>query len=415
MNENVNKSALFNGSCFALITTGMSYSIRAGILTQLRDAFSLNDTQLGLINSMWFFGFPISMVIGGLLYHSLGPKNIMRIAFVAHILGVLLTVFATGYTSLLISMLCIGLGTGCTEAACNPMIADMYSGVTMNKMLNRFHMWFPGGIIIGSLISKFMSDGGLGWQAQMWTIMIPAIAYAVLFFGKTFPKPKVEVATSLNQNLKAMLSPVYIFLIVCMALTAITEFGPGQWVGVVLGSSGADPMLILALTAGLVTVGRFFAGPVVGRLGQTGVLLGGSIFAAIGIYLFSTVTGSMAYVAAIIYALGYCYFWPVMVGAVAQRVPLSSALGMSIIGAVGMFSSGIFQPVIGGWIDSSRAEYIAQGVNGNALDLATGQATLEKMISFPAILIVLFTIFFFWQKNTKKKKITESEMTMAVH
>ncbi|HTM93897.1 MAG TPA: hypothetical protein VL095_15860, partial [Flavisolibacter sp.] len=105
---------------------------------------------------------------------------------------------------------------------------------------------------------------------------------------------------------------------------------------------------------------------------------------------------------------------PVMVGAVAQRVPLSSALGMSIIGAVGMFSSGIFQPIIGGWIDSSRAEYTAQGITGNALDLTTGQATLEKMISFPAILIVLFTIFFFWQKSTKKK-ITESEMTMAVH
>jgi MFS family permease len=413
MNENINKSALFNGSCFALITTGLSYSIRAGILTQLRDAFNLDDTQLGLINSMWFFGFPISMVIGGLLYHSLGPKNIMRIAFVAHTLGVILTVFATGYVSLLISMLCIGLGTGCTEAACNPMIADMYSGVKMNKMLNRFHMWFPGGIIIGSLISKFMTDADMGWKAQMWIIMIPAIAYAVLFFGKTFPKPKVEVATSLSRNLKAMLSPLYIFLIVCMALTAITEFGPGQWVGIVLGSSGADPMLILALTAGLVTVGRFFAGPVVARLGQTGVLLGGAILATIGIYLFSTVTGSMAYVAAIIFALGYCYFWPVMVGAVAQRVPLSSALGMSIIGAVGMFSSGIFQPIIGGWIDGSRAQYTTQGLSGNALELATGQATLQKMISFPAILIVLFIILFIWQKNSKRT--TESEMTMAVH
>jgi hypothetical protein len=36
-----------------------------------------------------------------------------------------------------------------------------------------------------------------------------------------------------------------------------------------------------------------------------------------------------------------------------------------------------------------------------------------KMVAFPAILIVAFTVFFFWQKNTKK--ITESEMTMAVH
>jgi MFS family permease len=198
-----------------------------------------------------------------------------------------------------------------------------------------------------------------------------------------------------------------------MALTAITEFGPGQWVGVVLGSSGADPMLILALTAGLVTIGRFFAGPVVARLGQTGVLLGGAIFATIGIYLFSTVTGSMAYVAAIIFALGYCYFWPVMVGAVAQRVPLSSALGMSIIGAVGMFSSGIFQPIIGGWIDGARAENTAAGLTGNALELATGQHALRNMMTFPAILIVLFIIFFIWQKNIKTT--SEEQMTMAIH
>lgn len=402
MNENLNKKALFYGSCFALITTGFTFSIRAGILPQLGEEFGLSAEQLGFINSMWFLGFPISMVIGGLVYHTFGPKNIMLVAFVAHTLGILLTIFAGGYVGLLISTLFIGFGNGCTEAACNPMIADMYSGVTMNKMLNRFHMWFPGGILMGSLISKFMTDFGFSWEAQMWILMIPTITYAILFFGKAFPQPKVAGATSLKENFWAMISPVYIFLLVCMALTAITEFGPGQWVSIILSSSGADAMLILALTAGLVAVGRFFAGPVVASLGQTGVLLGSAIFATIGIYMFSTVTGAMAYVAAIIFALGYCYFWPVMVGAVAQRVPLSSALGMSIIGAVGMFSSSIFQPIIGSWIDNSRAKYVTEGLTGNALDLATGQETLEKMITFPAILIVLFTIFFFWQKNSKK-------------
>ncbi|RDV13505.1 MFS transporter [Pontibacter diazotrophicus] len=412
MNDNINKNALFYGSCLALITTGFTFSIRAGILPQLGAQFGLSAEQLGFINSMWFLGFPISMVIGGLVYHTVGPKIIMTVAFLCHALGILLTIYAGGYTTLLISTLLIGIANGCTEAACNPMIADMYSGVKMNKMLNRFHMWFPGGILLGALISKFMTDLGFSWQAQMWFIMVPAIAYAVLFFGKTFPRPQVEGATSLGQNFKAMVSPLYIFLIICMALTAITEFGPGQWVEIILGSSGAEPMLILALTAGLVAVLRFFAGPVVATLGQTGVLLGGAIFSALGIYMFSTVTGSMAYVAAIIFALGYGYFWPVMVGAVAQRVPLSSALGMSIIGAVGMFSSSIFQPIIGNWIDGSMAVYSAQGLTGDALQLAAGQATLEKMIAFPAILIVLFTILFFWQKNPKKtEKIPQAVTT----
>jgi MFS family permease len=411
---NINKSALFNGSCFALITTAFTFSIRAGILPQLGESFGLSAEQLGFINSMWFLGFPISMILGGIFYHTIGPKTIMTVAFFCHTAGILLTIFAGGYYTLLISTLLIGIGNGCTEAACNPMIADMYSGVTMQKMLGRFHMWFPGGILVGSLISFFMTKIGASWQAQMWVTMIPTLAYAFLFFNKKFPKAHVAEATSFRENFKAMLSPVYIFLFCCMALTAITEFGPSQWVSIVLGASGANAMLILALTNGISAVGRYFAGPVVGRLGQTGVLLMGAILATIGIYLFSSVTGPMAYLAAIVYALGICYFWPVMIGSVAHRVPRSSALGMSIVGGVGMFSTSIFQPIIGRWIDSARSVNAAKGLSGNALELATGQQSLVKMMTFPGILIVAFIVFFIWQKNAKTAT-TESEMTMAVH
>jgi MFS family permease len=413
MNENVNKSALFNGSCFALITTAFTYSIRAGILPQLGERFGLTAEQLGFINSMFFYGFPISMIIGGLVYHTFGPKKIMMVAVVCHTIGILTTIFAGGYSTLLVSTLLIGIGNGCTEAACNPMIADMYSGLKMQKMLGRFHMWFPGGIVVGSLISFFMTKMNLGWEAQMWITMVPTVIYAVLFFGKTFPKPQLEVANSLGTNLRAMWSPVWLFLFFCMALTAISEFGPGQWVSVVLSSSGAEPMIILALTSGLMAVGRWFSGPVVGRLGQTGTLLIGAILATIGIYMFSTVTGPTAYLAAVIFAMGVCYFWPVMIGSVAQRVPRSSALGMSIVGGMGMFSTAVFQPIIGSWIDGARAENTAKGLTGSALELATGQHALRNMMTFPAILIVLFIIFFVWQKNSKK--VTESEMTMAVH
>lgn len=399
MNNNVNKNALFNGSCFALITTAFTFSIRAGILSQVGDKFGLTAGQLGFINLMFFLGFPISMILGGIFYHSVGPKKIMQIAFLAHTIGILTTIFAGGYTTLLVSTLFIGFGNGCTEAACNPMIADSFSGEKMNKMLNRFHMWFPGGIVIGSLISKFMTDGGLGWQAQMWVTMVPTIIYAILFYGKTFPTSKLQRSMSLGENLKAMLSPTYIFLFICMSLTAISEFGPQQWVGLIMSKSGASPMLILALVTGLMAVGRFFAGPVVKALGQTGVLLIGAVFAAAGIYLFSTVTGSAAYLAAVLFAIGVCYFWPTMVGAVAQRVPLSGALGMSIIGGVGMFSTSIWQPIIGGWIDKDRSIAAAAGVAGDQLELIAGQATLSRMVVFPIILIVLFLIFFFWQKK----------------
>ncbi|SKB53970.1 MFS transporter [Dyadobacter psychrophilus] len=399
MTQTINSGRLFNASCFALITTAFSFSIRAGILPQLGDEFGLTAEQLGFINLMFFLGFPLSMIIGGLVYHTVGPKIIMQIAFVCHVIGILLTIYAGGYTGLLISTFFIGIGNGCTEAACNPMIADTYEGLKMNKMLNRFHMWFPGGIVVGSLISKFMTDANLGWQAQIWVIMIPAVIYAFLFWGQAFPKPHVAGVTSIGENLKAMASPLFIFIFLCMALTAISEFGPQQWTGLIMSKSGASPMLILALVTGLMALIRFFAAPIVKLLGATGILWGSSILAAIGIYLFSTVTGGAAYAAAVIFAMGVGLFWPTMIGFIAQNVPLSGALGMSLVGGVGMFSTAIWQPVIGRWLDDAKAEKIAAGLTGDEMELAAGQATLSTMIIFPAILIVAFGILFFWMKG----------------
>ena len=396
-----NKNRLFYGSCFALITTAFSFSIRAGILPQLGEAFDLSGQQLGFINSMWFLGFPISMILGGLFYHTIGPKRIMQFAFLTHMLGIILTIYSGGYVGLLISTLLIGIGNGCTEAACNPMIADAYEGKEMNTLLNRFHMWFPGGIVLGSLISKFMTDADLGWQAQIWVIVIPTLIYVYLFYGQEFPKSKVEAANSVTGNLKAMATPIYIFILGCMALTAISEFGPQQWTSLIMQSSGAQPMLILALVTGLMAVGRYFGGDIVHKFDQTGVLLGSAVLAAIGIFLFSTQTGPMVYVAAIFFALGVCYFWPNMIGFVAEKIPASGALGMSIVGGMGMFSTSIFQPIIGGWIDNSTVEQATNGLTGTALDLAAGQQTLTYMISFPGVLIVLFTILYFWQRNLK--------------
>jgi len=396
-----NKLRLFYGSCFALITTAFSFSIRAGILPQLATTFDLSATQLGVINSMWFYGFPISMVIGGIFYHQIGPKRIMMFAFFAHTIGILLTIYSGGYTGLLISTLFIGLGNGCTEAACNPMIADSYQGKQMNTQLNRFHMWFPGGIVIGSLVSLAMTKMDLGWDAQIWIILIPTLIYAYLFYGQTFPKPQVQASNSLANNLKAMATPLFLYIAICMTFTAISEFGPQQWTGIILASSGAEPMLILALVTGLMAVGRFFGGPIVAKFDQTGVLLGSAVLATIGIFLFSTQTGPMAYVAAIFFALGVCYFWPNMIGFVAEKIPLSGALGMSIVGGLGMLSSAFWNPYIGEWIDAERVTGAAKGLSGDELELVAGQATLSTMIAFPGVLIVLFTILWFWVRGRK--------------
>ncbi|MFY0608273.1 MAG: MFS transporter [Cyclobacteriaceae bacterium] len=400
--DNINKSRLFTASCFALLTTAFAFGIRAGIMNDLVADMSLTDSQLGWINFMGIFGFPIATLIGGPLYNSLGPKRIGDIAFVAHILGITFSILSSSFYTLFFSTFFISFGNGMVEAAYNPMIASMYTDKRAT-MLNRFHVWFPGGIAIGSVLALMIANIGGGWQIKLAIMYVPALIYFFMFRGQQFPVAPKETTTSTSDNLKAIFaSPIYWLMLVCMVLTATTELGTQSWVERILQNSGAQPLLVLALVTGLMALGRMFAGPLIHRLNITGVLLGSAVISSVAIYMMSIATGPMVYVSAILFAIGVCYFWPTMISFVAEYLPKTGALGMSLIGGVGMLGLSIFQPIIGGWIEGHRAIQAMNGLSGDALELAAGQATLANIAILPIVLIGAFVVLFFWQKKLQK-------------
>ncbi len=398
--NNTNASRIFIACCIALTVTAMTFGIRAGILSQLGQDFNLSNTELGWINSMAFLGFPIATILGGFLFNIIGGKKLVLLAFIGHILGLILTIYANGFWMLLISTFLIGFANGSVEAGCNPVITNMYH-TNKTAMLNRFHVWFPGGIVVGALISKFMTDMSFSWQAQIAIMLIPTFIYGFLVIKQHFPEP-TNIDTSIKNNVKAVFSPLFLFMAFCMTLTAASEFGTQQWIEKILGASGASPMLVLALITGIMALGRFFAGPVVNRFNTAGVLLGSAIMSTIGIAAITYVSGSMVYVAAILFALGITYFWPTMLGFVSEHTPQTGALGMSLMGAAGMFAMFIWNPIIGSWIDDAHQKAKAQNLDGPAADIAAGQAALENLVLFPSVLIVLFAILFFTMAKKAK-------------
>lgn len=399
--SNVNPSKLFFASCMSLIVTAMTFAIRAGTLSSLSTEFGLTDSQLGWINSGAFVGFPIAMMILGLLYNYLGPKNLLLVAFIGHIAGLALWIMADGFTMLVVSTFIIGFANGSVEAACNPLIADMYPK-NQTTMLNRFHVWFPGGIVIGAILTMVLGDAGVSWKIIVATMLVPTVIYGWLIFTQPFPKSE-NIETSTGTNIKSLFTPLYIFMIVCMTITATTELGTQQWVDRILGETGAHPMVLLALSTGLMAIGRQFAGPIVHKINAVGVLLVSSILAAVGLYLLSSVTGGMIYVATIVFALGVCYFWPTMIGFTSEYLPKTGALGMSLMGGAGMFATGLWSPVIGSWIDKNREAAIASGLtDDSAIELAAGQGTLTSMAIFPVVLIVAFGILFAMRGKLQK-------------
>ncbi|QPB83318.1 MFS transporter [Pseudoalteromonas rubra] len=373
------KQWAFITACVALTVTAMTFAIRAGMLSQLSQVLQLTDSQLGWVNAMAFFGFPVATIVGGALYKVLGAKRLLMIAFIGHILGLLCTLFASGFYSLMFATFLIGLANGAVEAGCNPMVTQLFPG-KQTTMLNRFHVWFPGGILLGSLISLSMSYFGLGWQSQFACLLVPTLLYGALLIR--LPGNLAEEQAPANPQrpaLKALFSPLFLFMLLCMTLTASTELLTQQWIERILRESGASAMLTLALITGVMAVGRYFAGPVIKQLNPLGVLLMSSVTAYIGIRFMSIAEGAEVYYAAIIFALGVTYFWPTMLGFVSEKLPSTGALGLGVMGAAGMFAVSIWNPVIGQLIEQ-----------GQSLGTQNVKDTLVTLSYFPLSLVAAF-------------------------
>jgi MFS family permease len=358
----LDRRRLFLGSCLALIATSTAFGVVGASMNALKTQFVLNNQQVGWIGGAALWGFTISMIVFGPFVDSLGMKNILRLSLVAQVAGTLTMIFATGFTTLFAGALVIAMGNGLVEAACNPLVATLYPE-NRTVMLNRFHVWFPGGIALSGVVAWLLDQAGItSWQVKVGLILVPAVVYGVLFLGQRFPQTeRVTSGYSTGEMWRAtLLNPFFLLLLGTMAITASMELGPNRWVPAVLEAGGIAGILVLAYINGLMALLRYRAGDVVHRLSPTGVLLCGAVLAGLGLLGLSYAeTGLAAFATATVFAFGVCYFWPTMLGLVAERNVRGGALALALMGGMGMAIVGLVtSPVMGEIADEYAHEVL---------------------------------------------------------
>ncbi|MBI5831913.1 MAG: MFS transporter [Armatimonadetes bacterium] len=435
-NDGMDKPKLFLLSVIALVTAGMVFSIRGGVLADLQKEFfePINAvtaaTMVTKVAGYAFLGFAVSVLIASPLCDFLGMGRLLTLAGALHILGTLATIFAPHNASanmvLSLSMISVGLAHGLVEAVINPLIATIYADDKTHR-LNVLHAWWPGGIIIGGLISATP----LPWQAKMASALIPAVIYVIMIISNRFPATeRVQAGVSNEEMIRTAFSPAFILLLACMMLTASSELAPGQWVDTALSkAAGFKGILLLVYVSGLMFVMRHFAGSLAHRLSPIGLLWASCLMATLGLFMLSQAhSGLTAIVAATIWGIGVCYMWPTMLGVTSERFAKGGALALGLMGSVGNLAIYFALPAIGRVYDAAKVAAAGGEMAFKAAEAAlkTGgpaaQTTMDSFLAIastksfqfvamlPAVLIIVFGL---WWLSDKAKGGYKAENLLA--
>ena len=417
------KARLFLVSSLALTMAGVGSALRANTASDLQRVFfdpidkAHSGEMIANVLGLPFLGFAFTIAIGSPLLDYIGMGLLLPLSGVCFTIGALIMMFAGSladgpgvYPVMWIGALITGVGWGLVETVVNPLIASLYPEDKTAK-LNTLHAWWPGGLVIGGLMGVAMSSAGLGWQAKLFVVVLPALAVIALSAGVRFPPTERAAAgVSMGEMFRELLNPLFAVLFCSMFLTAASELAPGQWVDFALSRTVHMPgILLLVYVSALMFVMRHFAGPLVHRLSPVGLLWVSCLMASLGLVALaaadSPITGLLA---ATIWGTGVCYMWPTMLATASERFPRGGALLMGLMGTAGTLSIRFVLPIMGSIYDAKKVE-VAGGEAafaalpaGPELERVLGiaaQTSFRAVAILPALLLVVFGAIWLYDRR----------------
>jgi MFS family permease len=208
-----------------LITTAFAFISRAFMINtpEMWPAdFGLDNVQAQTLFGHGLWPFAISIILFSFVIDKIGYRVAMLFSFVCYAIYAALALYAysivnvdgltgaaltdaqgKGYQILTLGSIILGLGNGTVEAFINPVVATMFSHAK-TKWLNILHAGWPGGLVLGGLITLGLGSAATAdWRLLIYIIAIPAVVYLVMLIGAKFP---VSERVSSGATYKEMLA-----------------------------------------------------------------------------------------------------------------------------------------------------------------------------------------------------------------
>jgi FHS family L-fucose permease-like MFS transporter len=353
---------LIFAASLAIFVYGMVASMLGTINPGLASKFNLDNIQTSYIALAQGIGLVIASVSVGPLLDRKGKKVglLLGLGFVAVALFVLAN--ASGYSTMVFSMLILGVGGGITLTAANALGSDVSESkraIVLN-LLNVF-------VGLGGLATPFVAGNLLSGDAVR-VAYGAAILTSVTFLIQLVTKvPTPAPATGKSESSSGVFKqPLLYVLAFSVLLYTACEFAVWNWLPKYLIAQGipqtrALNILSLGFALGLL-VGRVAVTPILIKIAPLTVTMGSAVLMAITTYsMLQTTDPTMAGIIVFCTGLAMAPVFPTTIALVGDLFKHGTATAIGFTITCGFSGLVISSPIIG-WLSGTDPKGLGTGL-----------------------------------------------------
>lgn len=323
-----------------MILVSMGDNLRGVFIPVFKGEFNVDDTGMGLMLIISSLGYMIFTFIGGILCDKIGQRKVLRLGMASCIISLLLLFYSPNFTVLLIGMFIINMGVSLIVISVNtliPLLAISFQAILMNMI----HSFYGVGATITQRGAGLMLYNGFSFRS-IYLILISLFLLAfIISFGIKIPeknKDEIEKTIQWNYILKNKLTYFYIL---ALGLYISAEMSTANWfinfMQTTYNFDANKSALYSSVFLGIFTIGRFFGGFVVEKVGHfKSVVI--SLSLATFIYTTGLILGSKGLLMVSISGIFFSIIFPTIVVTISKVFPRNSSF---VTGIVVSFASGI--------------------------------------------------------------------------
>lgn len=172
--------ALFLLTCLNLFNFIDRY-VLPGVQPLVQQEFNVNDAQMGLLTTAFFFTYMIAAPLTGWLGDRYPRRQLIVAGTLLWSIATLFTATVHSYNTLLIRHAIVGIGEATFSIYAPALLADFYPEIDRNRVLSIFYITIPVGAALGYLSGGVLGQH-YGWRMPFFIAALPGVLIAAAFW-----------------------------------------------------------------------------------------------------------------------------------------------------------------------------------------------------------------------------------------